>query len=104
MYLLISKLGRTRSLSRTSYTSALNHEQFMNGTSATYIADMYNIWKSDPTKVHSSWDAYFKGVDSGRPVGQAYVSPPSLATSVSHRDLGKGTQAASSTKVSASHS
>lgn len=52
----------------------------MNGTSSTCIENIYNLWKADPTQVHSSWDKYFKGIDTGRDDRTAYVSPPTLVT------------------------
>ncbi len=53
-------------------------ESFLDGTSATYIDDMYLVWKKDPSKVHASWDSYFRSVEAGKEAGEAYMSPPSL--------------------------
>ena len=55
---------------------ALGIENFANGTSAVYIDQMYEMWKQDPQSVHSSWRAYFEGVDSGAET--PYQAPPSL--------------------------
>lgn len=77
---------KTHRLCRNNYrlyfNSAINHESFANGTSSSYLEDMYRLWQTDRTKVHASWDAYFQGIDKGRPVGSAYVSPPSLSLTV----------------------
>lgn len=67
---------------RTVFNMPLNQESFMSATSSTYLEDMYRLWQVDPKQVHPSWDAYFRGVDAGRPVGSAYVSPPNLSTLV----------------------
>lgn len=50
-------------------------DSFLSSTSAQYIEAMYNIWLKDPSKVHPSWDAYFRLSKDGQ-VG--YVSPPTL--------------------------
>jgi 2-oxoglutarate dehydrogenase E1 component len=45
---------------------------------SAYVDEMYHAWRSDPSSVHKSWDAYFK---TG-----SYTAPPTLvsdATSVS---------------------
>ena len=34
------------------YSSALAAEPFLNGTSSTYVEDMYEAWQQDPTSVH----------------------------------------------------
>jgi len=39
-------------------------------SSSSYVDEMYTAWARDPKSVHSSWDAYFRGVN--------YISPPSL--------------------------
>ncbi|KAG8302734.1 hypothetical protein J6590_026937 [Homalodisca vitripennis] len=67
---------------KSYYNSPVNNESFMNATSATYLEDMHRLWKDDPKNVHASWDIYFRGVESGRPVGSAYVSPPSMSVPV----------------------
>ncbi|KAL3282576.1 hypothetical protein HHI36_005752 [Cryptolaemus montrouzieri] len=51
-------------------------EPFLNGSSATYVEDMYNAWLADPSSVHASWDSFFRNSASG---GIGYQAPPSLA-------------------------
>ncbi|XP_037827006.1 2-oxoglutarate dehydrogenase, mitochondrial-like isoform X2 [Lucilia sericata] len=46
-------------------------EPFANGTTASYVEEMYNNWLRDPTSVHTSWDAYFRN--------NSYCGPPNLA-------------------------
>ncbi|XP_037040337.1 2-oxoglutarate dehydrogenase, mitochondrial isoform X1 [Bradysia coprophila] len=46
-------------------------EPFLDGTSSSYVEEMYNSWLRDPASVHTSWDAYFRN--------NAYCPPPSLA-------------------------
>merc|ERR1712223_27467 len=45
-------------------------ESFLNASSGAYVDEMYDSWSRDPTTVHASWDAYFRGA--------TYTSPPSL--------------------------
>ncbi|XP_037082779.1 2-oxoglutarate dehydrogenase, mitochondrial-like [Pollicipes pollicipes] len=61
-------------------TSAAAAEPFINGTSSSYVEEMYVQWLRDPASVHVSWDAYFSRAAGGAPPGAAYSSPPSLAT------------------------
>lgn len=55
-------------------------EPFLSGTSTNYVEEMYESWRVDPNSVHKSWDVYFRQIDGGAPVGSAYVSPPSIAS------------------------
>ncbi|XP_027854127.1 2-oxoglutarate dehydrogenase complex component E1 isoform X2 [Aphis gossypii] len=61
------------------YSTNVNQEQFLNGTSASYIEDMYNAWLADPKSVNVSWDTFFKNCDAGAQPGAAYQAPPSLS-------------------------
>merc|ERR1719266_3118458 len=45
-------------------------ESYLSGSNAGYVDEMYEAWSRDPTSVHASWDAYFRGA--------TYTSPPSL--------------------------
>ncbi|CAD7082999.1 unnamed protein product [Hermetia illucens] len=53
-----------------TYNSAAA-EPFLNGTTSSYVEEMYNAWLRDPASVHTSWDAYFRS--------NTYMAPPSLA-------------------------
>eukprot|EP01087_Luapelamoeba_hula_P009992 TRINITY_DN2617_c0_g1_i2.p1 TRINITY_DN2617_c0_g1~~TRINITY_DN2617_c0_g1_i2.p1 ORF type:complete len:1337 (+),score=215.61 TRINITY_DN2617_c0_g1_i2:120-4130(+) len=53
-------------------------ESFIDGTSATYVEDMYTAWKKDPSSVHASWNSYFRSVDAGAPPGEAHQGPESV--------------------------
>ncbi|XP_055379071.1 2-oxoglutarate dehydrogenase complex component E1 isoform X2 [Condylostylus longicornis] len=46
-------------------------EPFINGTTTSYIEEMYNSWLQDPSSVHRSWDAYFRNNE--------YAPPPNLS-------------------------
>lgn len=35
------------------YSSAVPAESFLNGSSSTYVEDMYNSWLADPSSVHA---------------------------------------------------
>lgn len=37
---------------------------------------MYRAWLAEPSSVHTSWQAYFKGLDGGLPSSQAFSMPP----------------------------
>ncbi|XP_050540620.1 2-oxoglutarate dehydrogenase complex component E1 isoform X3 [Daktulosphaira vitifoliae] len=76
-----SLIGSTRSITVTDYKYAtqVNQEQFLNGTSASYIEEMYNAWLADPKSVNVSWDAFFKNCSLGALPGQAYQAPPTLS-------------------------
>merc|ERR1712165_272823 len=45
-------------------------ESYLSGSNAGYVDEMYEAWARDPTSVHASWDAYFRGIN--------YAPPPSL--------------------------
>ena len=45
-------------------------ESFLSGGSGAYVEEMYESWARDPTSVHASWDAYFRGI--------SYTPPPAL--------------------------
>ncbi|XP_050423125.1 2-oxoglutarate dehydrogenase complex component E1 isoform X4 [Adelges cooleyi] len=74
-------IGATQSITVADkkYSTQGNQEQFLNGTSASYIEDMYNAWLADPKSVNVSWDAFFKNCAAGAPPGRAYQAPPTLA-------------------------
>ncbi|KAH9260434.1 oxoglutarate dehydrogenase (succinyl-transferring), E1 component [Batrachochytrium salamandrivorans] len=50
-------------------------ESFLSGANSNYADEMYSVWKRDPTKVHASWDAFFRNVDNGVAPGQAFMTP-----------------------------
>ena len=33
---------------------------FLSGSNSIYVEEMYKIWSTDPSKVHSSWDVFFR--------------------------------------------
>ncbi|KAH6990372.1 thiamine diphosphate-binding protein [Ilyonectria sp. MPI-CAGE-AT-0026] len=69
---------------RTYATSATNSppdpsDNFLSGSTANYIDEMYMQWKQDPESVHVSWQIYFRNMESGdMPVSQAFQPPPNL--------------------------
>ena len=64
------------------YSSTVSAEPFLNGSSGTYIEQMYEHWQKDPTSVHASWDSYFRNVDSGLGPGAAFQRPGMTRPSV----------------------
>ena len=54
-------------------------DDFLSTHNATYIDEMYEAWKKDPSSVHVSWDAYFKNMGNlNIPARSAYYAPPTL--------------------------
>ncbi|XP_076547432.1 oxoglutarate dehydrogenase Nc73EF isoform X2 [Osmia lignaria lignaria] len=93
-----SWLVRSHPLTRTTqkmvtdsirkYNSRVATEPFLNGSSSSYVEEMYNAWLQDPNSVHVSWDAFFRSSTAGAPPGAAYQAPPSLAPSHNQIPLG----------------
>merc|ERR1712212_113497 len=54
-------------------------ESFLSGSSGSYVEDMYEAWAHDPSSVHASWDAYFRG--------GAYQAPPSLGNTTHPNEI-----------------
>ncbi|KAH8677287.1 2-oxoglutarate dehydrogenase E1 [Xylariales sp. PMI_506] len=55
------------------------NDNFLSGSTANYIDEMYMQWKEDPQSVHVSWQVYFKNMESGdMPISQAFTPPPTL--------------------------
>ncbi|XP_041447595.1 2-oxoglutarate dehydrogenase-like, mitochondrial isoform X2 [Drosophila obscura] len=71
------KSGTSQKLAKATAAAAVRTynsaaaEPFANGSTATYVEEMYNSWLRDPASVHTSWDAYFRS--------NTYTSPPNLA-------------------------
>lgn len=82
MYALRSKiLGRSsvqRLLQAAASKSTAAAEPFLNGSSSTYVEEMYESWKAEPTSVHKSWQIFFSRSESGAAPGEAHVSAPNL--------------------------
>ncbi|XP_043254335.1 2-oxoglutarate dehydrogenase, mitochondrial isoform X2 [Colletes gigas] len=70
------------------YTNRVATEPFLNGSSSSYVEEMYNAWLQDPQSVHVSWDAFFRSSTAGAGPGLAYQAPPSLAPSHNQIPLG----------------
>lgn len=71
----------SRGINQTrQYVTTAALEPFLNGSSSTYVEDMYNAWLKDPKSVHASWDAFFKNATAGAKPGEAYAPPPVFST------------------------
>src|SRR5436190_2096765 len=60
--LLFTPLLTGRRLSSTAVPISplqAKKEEFLSGTSATYIDEMWAAWTRDPGSVHASWAAFF---------------------------------------------
>ena len=64
-------------------STTVSSESFLNGSSSVYVEQMYDHWKRDPSSVHSSWDSFFRNVDSGLGPGQAFQRPSAVAPPLS---------------------
>ncbi|CAL1677275.1 unnamed protein product [Lasius platythorax] len=74
--------------SARKYNSRVATEPFLNGSSSSYVEEMYNAWLQDPHSVHISWDSFFRNSTAGAAPGLAYQAPPSLAPSYNQMPLG----------------
>ncbi|XP_014295481.1 2-oxoglutarate dehydrogenase complex component E1 isoform X3 [Microplitis demolitor] len=70
------------------FASKVATEPFLNGSSSSYVEEMYNAWLQDPSSVHVSWDSFFRNSTAGAAPGFAYQAPPSLAPSYNQVPLG----------------
>ncbi|XP_055940786.1 2-oxoglutarate dehydrogenase complex component E1-like [Argiope bruennichi] len=59
-----------------TYMTKTSKEPFLNGSSSTYVEEMYKAWLKNPESVHKSWDAFFRSTSEGAQPGDAYQSPP----------------------------
>ncbi|XP_012538859.1 2-oxoglutarate dehydrogenase, mitochondrial isoform X3 [Monomorium pharaonis] len=73
---------------RKWHSSQVAAEPFLNGSSSSYVEEMYNAWLQDPNSVHVSWDSYFRNSTAGASPGLAYQAPPSLAPNFNQIPLG----------------
>lgn len=58
-------------------------ENFLNGSSAAYIEEVYQSWLADPKSVHKSWDIYFRtsSVQAPPTLGQTSVQQAAQSSS-----------------------
>ncbi|KAM5345903.1 hypothetical protein ACJ41O_011764 [Fusarium nematophilum] len=57
-------------------------ESFLHGTAASYIDEMYESWKLDPSSVHVSWRTYFRSMqDTSQSPASAVQLPPGYLSS-----------------------
>ena len=49
-------------------------ENFLSGSNAIYVEQMYQEWKRDPQSVHASWRSYFTNLEGG--VETPFTMPP----------------------------
>lgn len=71
-----------RSISSSSVPPTVRalSESFLDGSSAVYVEEMYQAWKTDSSSVHKSWDAFFRNAEAGIAPGGAYMSPPTIGS------------------------
>ena len=77
---LASKKGfvNSRNFSKPSRTLSkpMQTDNFVNGTSAVYVDQMYDMWREDPQSVNASWRAYFSNVENDS--AEPFQAPPTL--------------------------
>jgi len=65
-------------LSGRFYAAQVSAEPFLNGSSSTYVEEMYLAWQDDPSSVHKSWDIFFRNASAGLGPGEAHTRPPTM--------------------------
>lgn len=76
-------LVSNRVISTTPRVDQEASSNFLNGSSTTYIEEMYSAWQADPTSVHKSWDVYFRTNSVSNPpptLGQVATTPAAGAS------------------------
>jgi len=63
---------------RAAAKSTAAAEPFLNGSSSTYVEEMYESWQHDPNSVHKSWQIFFARTEGGAGPGEAHMSAPNL--------------------------
>lgn len=72
-----------RSLASVPKKAPHPNESFLQGNSAVYLEQMYEVYKTNPDKVDASLATYFRNVDNGLDAGQAFQPYPGLTTQLS---------------------
>ena len=62
-------------------------ENFLNGSSATYVEEMYQAWLQDPRSVHKSWDIFFKTNSVKAPPTLGQTSAAAVSNSLALQQL-----------------
>lgn len=63
----------------------MSYDNFVNGTSAVYVDQLYDQWKENPKSVHASWQAYFKNMDLE--AAEPYMQPPTVGHGTAELDI-----------------
>ena len=67
--------------------------EFLTGSNNAYLEEMYEVWSTDPSAVHKSWDVYFR-------TGQSAFVPNSNSGAVTNVDVaGSGATGAADFRV-----
>eukprot|EP00048_Salpingoeca_helianthica_P015714 m.228216 g.228216 ORF g.228216 m.228216 type:complete len:1020 (+) comp17424_c0_seq1:16-3075(+) len=67
--------------SKPVITGKTKKETFLSGTSASYIEDLYDKFRADPSSVHASWREYFALIENQ--AEEPFTPPPELGAPVS---------------------
>lgn len=89
-------IQQRRIIATTSTTDQKTNEQqkaenFLNGSTASYIEETYQSWLADPKSVHKSWDIYFKTnqVQSPPTLGQSQAAATMPLGFTNSTDMGQ---------------
>lgn len=85
--IISSKISSLLNKNNKNFTSKLNNDSFINGTSAIYVEQMYHSWRKDSKSVHMSWDSYFSNVEKGLHSSESFQTPPTIDKSFLINDI-----------------
>ncbi|CAG8181382.1 unnamed protein product [Penicillium olsonii] len=63
----------------------LQTDNFLHGTTADYLEDIYSRWQKDPSSVDNSWKTYFDAIESGKTPPPHLFQPSEDSLTRGHR-------------------
>ncbi len=82
-------LTHTRLISTTNKLDQDSANSFLNGSSTTYVEEIYQAWQQDPKSVHKSWDIYFRTDAVSAPPPTLGQQPQAPAATVSSKEVNR---------------
>ncbi len=84
-------LSPNRFISTTTKLDQESANNFLNGSSTTYVEEIYQAWQKDPKSVHKSWDIYFRtnAVSSPPPTLGQQPQAAGAVNTVSSREINR---------------
>ena len=77
----ISQANRFIFSLKKQFSTNKGSDNFLNGTSAFYVEQMFQQWKNDKNSVHASWNQYFTNIEKGLDHSVAFQSNPEISGS-----------------------